>query len=323
MRLTIALYESLVMKQRTATMHPRAAWTLIELIATVCILSLMIGLSLCGVQRVRNQACVLQCQNQLRQLGLATQNYHASHGILPKGISFPSNLSLPSTDCCPGISVHTQLLGFLEQDVLGRRAYEAHILDPYGMNEEHRRIAAIPLKSFRCPADSRIHGRFPSKMEYLNTDIGWALNNYPAVAGTHLNNSNGVFGIDRTFRLTDVKDGTSSTLLFGERPTGPNGFGSSWYANWGVLLATDGQLLEVSVRRANQATSYAPCNLNLGVYQRGKYDDACYQGSFWSLHNQGSNFLFCDGHVKFLTYSAVKILPMLATRNGREAVNLE
>ena len=110
--------------------------------------------------------------------------------------------------------------------------------------------------------------------------------------------------------MTDIIDGTSNTALRGERPPSPAP-DLDW--GWCAWSAYDSSLAVVDYRNLIYPNCAVP-----SVYGPGKLDDGCSAQHFWSQHPGGANWLFADGSVRFLPYSAQRILPALATRDGGE-----
>ncbi len=122
--------------------------------------------------------------------------------------------------------------------------------------------------------------------------------------------------------MADITDGTSSTLMMGERPPGPDGELGGWYANWGNLTCGLAHLLPagtyaISLGDEPNCPEYRP------PLHPGSPNDGCALGHFWSLHAGGTHFAFADGHVTFVRYTSAGLLPALATRAGGESVTLE
>ncbi len=301
------------MRRATAT---RPGATLIELLVVLAIVAILIGLLLAAIQKVRLASARVVCLSRMQQLGLAAHNHHSAKGEFPAGVWFrPSN-----ADNSAGLSWQTALLPYLEQDALWQRASAAHQADPIGNTAEHRAIAAVKLPAFRCFADTRDYGRYG----HFGPDVwghpGWALNNYLGVAGTAMSENDGLFHPGRASKLAEVTDGTSHTLMIGERPSGPHGYYSNWYAGWGFMRYFYATSLPIDVRFANTPVQNVNCP-RVGVFQVGKHDDPCHDYHFWSYHDGGANFAFADGSVRFVTYAAAGNLPALATKAGGEVAS--
>ena len=123
-------------------------------------------------------------------------------------------------------------------------------------------------------------------------------------------------------RMSSITDGTSHTLLVGERPPSADLQFGWWYAGIGqrftgsadhVLGVREPNLQPVMVGSACGPGNY-PYTSALG------FDDPCEMFHFWSPHPGGANFALADGSVRFLRYAADPILPALASRAGGEAV---
>lgn len=292
----------------------RRAFTLIECIVVIAILALLIGLLVPAVQKVRTVAAKAHCASNLRQLAIGVQNYDSTHGRLPQGCGYPFDAQLPGPRTGAGISWQTAILPQIDQSTLWSEIWMTHTLDPTGdLNGRHRIHGGVLLPVFTCPADGVDH-----VFDRLGQRI--ALTNYSGVAGTNLFINDGMMHAKYTVRLTDVTDGTSNTIMIGERVPGRHGEGGAWYANWGVRSACvvaqimpagyDSPLPEDASGCVGQRYSFGPANRNAG----------CTLERYGSFHPGGANFAFADGSVRFLRYSAVDIIPSLATKAGGETV---
>ncbi len=131
-------------------------------------------------------------------------------------------------------------------------------------------------------------------------------------------------------RLADVTDGTSTTVMVGERPPSADRDFGWWFAGVGMEDDSTADCL-LATNTYNQDESGAACPPRLAngrfpplpsdrtsFFQPGVLGDNCHKLHFWSLHAGGANFLFADASVRFLSYSAADVLPQLATISGGE-----
>ncbi len=271
-------------------------------------MSLLLGLLLSAVQQVRSAAARAQCANNLRQIGTALHGYHDTHDTLPPGVSVRGG-----KDPYPFMSWHTRLLPFVEQDALWRAAQDAYKQDRFFLdNPPHTGLGTV-VAVYNCPAD----GRTRQAVQFGDSLI--AFTGYLGVEGTNAVRADGVLYLDSRTRFADITDGTSSTLLVGERPPSADLIFGWWYAGHGQSMDGSGDMV-LGVREKN--TGWYGRNCPLGPYQfgPGRVSNQCDAFHFWSLHSGGAHFVFADGSLHFLRYSANALMPALATRSGGEAV---
>src|SRR5207253_1385089 len=113
----------------------------------------------------------------------------------------------------------------------------------------------------------------------------------------------GVLYLDSHVRWADITDGTSNTLLVGERPPSSDHRYGWWYAGWGQLKTGSAEMV-LGVKELRDDPKYEACSPGPYTFQAGGGGNDCDTFHFWSLHlGTGANFLFADGSVRFLHYS--------------------
>ncbi len=207
----------------------RRGMTLIELLVVIAIIAVLVGLLLPAVQKVREAASRMSCQNNLKQLGLALHNYHSSHGAFPPGMVCTSS-DLRDAEA----SGFTFLLPFLEQDNT-HRLY--HFDEPWWADDNFQAVETT-VKVYLCPSnrsegsiDLRLIAEqwsttlppFATSCDYAfcrgaNGALNQDWTRIPATA-------RGVFNIYRSankamLRLEDLTDGSSNTMALGDAAGG-------------------------------------------------------------------------------------------------------
>lgn len=294
----------------------RFGFTLIELLVVIAIIAILIALLVPAVQKVREAAARTQCTNNLKQLTLATHNYHDSQKAFPNGYR----------RLAPIKTVYIDLLPYYEQDNLQRNWDYVNQNNNFGTVASGARGAQV-IRVLVCPSDT-----LPNPpIDNSGATQHFGLTSYGGNAGTRsYRDSAGLLlrdGIivavtsnypEIALRMADVRDGTSNTFLFGERshhdlvfdaPTSQGGCGgllSAW--GWWAFRAPGDVTLSSWVPINYKVV--APCTVL-------KADERI--NAFGSLHPTGANFAMADGSVRFVSEQITLItLRAMSTRAGGE-----
>jgi prepilin-type processing-associated H-X9-DG protein len=212
------------------------------------------------------------------------------------------------------------IVPFLEQQALWEQARTAYRFVPLPfVNPPHTGLSTV-VQAYICPSD----GRIVTAQVSLRTHTLAAFTSYLGVSGTNTPAKDGVLFQDSRVTLVDVADGTTGTLLVGERPPSADFQFGWWYAGVGQRFTGSADMI-LGVREPNWQPIVSGSKCGPGNYPfmpADGFDDPCGMFHFWSPHPGGANFAFCDGSVRFLSYSADPVMPALATRAGGEAVSV-
>jgi prepilin-type processing-associated H-X9-DG protein len=306
---------------------------LIELLVVIAIIAILIGLLLPAVQKVREAAARMKCQNNLKQLGLAIHSYHDAQGQIPPNAkkifyNWTADSKAPGPDTWTWIA---RILPYIEQGTLAAR-YNI----PQGTLGQAQDGIATIIPVLLCPSDGT-ETRNPATDWANIPGISLGLTNYKGCSGSNwgfntsstfttafpvadlslgpnpnpaqdgLDHGNGIFyrtDGNRRLMITDITDGTSNTFMIGEDLHSFDNHCGGWaYPNY----------------------VNSTCAIPLNYADPGHtYTNWPNRYSFHSKHTSGANFCFADGSVRFVndginlaTYRA------LATIRGGEVVSLD
>ncbi|HVA46837.1 MAG TPA: DUF1559 domain-containing protein [Pirellulales bacterium] len=284
-------------------MRRRSAFTLVELLVVIAIVGILVALLLPAVQAARESARRTQCVNNLKQIGIACQNYHDATCHLPPGYCAAGAYVDGATDTTPGWGWQAFLLPYMDQ----RALYEAVNFNLAIENPANARAAQTWIAPYICPSDLPPPPQSPYAVPDANGNVVGpaAPSSYAACVGSDESDvfaptGNGIFYRNSGMRFAEIVDGTTFTILVGEKAWAKQSTIWAGAMNRGVLVR--GKLNNCQPEVPGMYYPAAALVLSHAHLNNAEIDGDGSAGmdDFSSMHPAGSNFVFADGSVHFI-----------------------
>jgi len=292
--------------RRHSDSRGRNGFTLIEFLIVCSIIVLLISLFFPAINYARRASRKMQCSNSMKQIAIALQNYHDTKGAFPAGW-----ISHAGTKGSPGWGWMTATLEYAEQTGVAKSITQSESIG----NPVNTGAASILMQVYHCEADRgldvvkiRVRDLSNEKGRLLATKIQLGPSSYVGNFGSYRFDKcdtfspdqscdgDGIFYRNSFVRIRDIEDGTSHTILVGERRS--DGVRGVWSG-----------LLPLGEHGPGRLVSHAAVTPN---------DDSDRYG-FSSFHLGGVNMVFGDGAVRFVRDEVdPQVFRAIATKNGDE-----
>jgi prepilin-type N-terminal cleavage/methylation domain-containing protein len=310
----------------------RRGFTLIELLVVIAIIAVLVGLLLPAVQKVREAAARMSCQNNLKQIALASMNFESSYGRLPPGAVISPNAVANVWWSPPQAGPYTGPLGFLlpymEQNNIYSQlpaglfqfnttttmwAYGTPPFSSDGNSTGYPKVCEAVVKSYLCPSDNAQDVTpgsgiwdalgFPIPPNYIYGDYVYATPGFGQALGctNYIGNAGyfwdmlspqyvGPYTVNSKTKLTDITDGTSNTIGFGETLAGTynnRDFKCAWMgslslpAAWGLPNDSGAAWVSYSSKHAG-VIQFSMCDGSVRGIPKGSTSGTVYNNFIYS-----------------------------------------
>ena len=295
---------AIVAPERSA--RRRGGFTIIEVLAVTAMTSVLLAILLPAVQRSREAARNIDCRNKMRNVGLACLTFHDNFGFFPRNTIRPRGVT----------PINGQPAGNLWEWSSG--SFESWFRQIMPLIDHPNAIAQDAILVIGCPSDPRGPG-------YKIPTYGFTW--YVGLYSNEWTDNNGIIVDDSalsdklTVSISSVQDGTSSTILFGERPPPADG---QW-GWWDSRCCADDTISPIVGGSDDYGHGIFGTCPDPAYYRPGDVRDNCVFNSLSSFHPGGGNFYMADGSVRTIAYQVahiqcgdITLLEALTSRNGGE-----
>jgi len=260
----------------------RSAFTLIELLVVIAIIAVLIGLLLPAVQKVREAAARMSSTNNLKQIGIAMHSFHDGSGYIPMNGSGGDANNPPPYSWCWAF----QILPYIEQNNM----YQL------GIANNNSFVLNTGVKTFLCPGRNHTpYGSTGGSANGLGNSGFWQNTNgngphtdYAINIVSFPNSSNYNPAIKITMPVITTANGTSNTIMVGEKSMDPNNYTNTACNNWDECIYSGGY---GGTGRGNNLVYKDTIGVNFG-------------NDWGSPFTSGCPFVMCDGAVRLVNYVA-------------------
>ncbi|MDG2130092.1 MAG: DUF1559 domain-containing protein [Fuerstiella sp.] len=290
----------MLMRKRSTA---KQGFTLIELLVVIAIIAVLVSLLMPAVQQAREAARRTQCKNNIKQMGLAMHNYHDVHRSFPPGWVDQNGGTSANWGWCVYIMPMIDQANLYTLLEVGRESLGRSLDNPAKF-----RLMTKPLPGFRCPSDTAPDLNPQNTMRSASgQEYAVAISNYIGANGGgewRQTEIHGTFGRNSRIKIRDFTDGTSNTLMIGER---------AWVLQnpvTGQVSCKASTIYGISSGPAGFRQRHAMAKGLFGINQTGPDTvslpvlspplDQCTR-SYNSRHVGGAQFLLADGSVRFVS----------------------
>lgn len=290
------------------------AFTIVELLVIIGIISILMAIILPAIMRVREAANKLACQSNMRQIALALHAFHTDYHRLPP---LPAKGGRDENIVLGWMAL---IMPYIEENTSYYEAVLACRLEPDPTRSPPHRALSKVIKPYFCNTD----GRLSTPLLHPSGVIA-SYTSYIGIGGVLPSGARrgyfGLLGDTPGCNFAAATDGLTNTLMFGERPP-PDTLEAGWWYP-GIWISKKRRIGPNNTLLLGAMTEYASADgcSKISIFALGNLNDPCSRFQIWSLHPGGANFAYGDASVRFLSYSYESVLIALGSRHGGEQIN--